>query len=67
MPIRLLRISVLHVLPTWLSWVQLPPYLGIPFEEIVDAVKEIFGRKGEDIVNTNIACLRAGKEFAEKL
>ena len=43
------------------------PYLGIPFEEIEAAVRENFARKGEDVVNTNIACLRAGKEFAEKL
>ena len=43
------------------------PYLGIPFEEIEAAVRETFARKGDDVVNTNIACLRAGKEFAEKL
>jgi indolepyruvate ferredoxin oxidoreductase beta subunit len=42
------------------------PYLGIPFEEIEAAVRENFARKGEDVVNINIACLRAGKEFAEK-
>ena len=42
------------------------PYLGIPFEEIEAAVRENFARKGEDVVNTNIACLRAGREFAEK-
>jgi Pyruvate/2-oxoacid:ferredoxin oxidoreductase gamma subunit len=43
------------------------PYLRIPFEQIEAAVRENFALKGEDIVNVNIACLRAGKEFAEKL
>ncbi len=41
------------------------PYLGIPAEEIEEAIKESFARKGESVVNTNIACFRAGKEYAE--
>ena len=43
------------------------PYLQLPFEEIEAAVRENFARKGDDVVNTNIACLRAGREFAEKM
>jgi len=42
------------------------PYLQIPYEEIEAAVRDNFARKGEEIVNVNIACLRAGKKFAEE-
>ena len=42
------------------------PYLQLPFEEIEAAVRENFARKGEDVVNVNIACLKAGREYAEK-
>jgi indolepyruvate ferredoxin oxidoreductase beta subunit len=40
------------------------PHIEIPFEEIENAVREVFARKGEDIVNVNLACLHAGREFA---
>jgi indolepyruvate ferredoxin oxidoreductase beta subunit len=40
------------------------PYLEIPFENIKNAVKAVFGRKGEDIVNQNIAALEAGRAVA---
>jgi len=43
------------------------PHIDIPFEEIENAVREVFERKGEDIVNVNLACLRAGREFAQNL
>ena len=42
------------------------PYLQIDFEAIENAVRDVFGRKGEEVVNTNLACLRAGREFSEK-
>lgn len=42
------------------------PFLGISFEKIEDAIRKIFGKKGDDVVNVNIKALRAGKEFAEK-
>ncbi|MDR0206214.1 MAG: indolepyruvate oxidoreductase subunit beta [Bacteroidales bacterium] len=42
------------------------PHFALPFVEIENAVKEVFSRKGEDIVNVNLACLRAGREFALK-
>lgn len=38
------------------------PYLGIEFEELEKAIKNIFGRKGDDVVNTNIAAIRAGRD-----
>lgn len=42
------------------------PFLKIDFAEIEKAVTEIFSRKGNEIVNVNLACLHAGKEFADK-
>lgn len=42
------------------------PFLGISFEKIEDAIRKIFGKKGDDVVSVNIKALRAGKEFAEK-
>jgi indolepyruvate ferredoxin oxidoreductase beta subunit len=38
------------------------PYLEIDFAELEKAIKNIFGRKGEDVVNTNIAAIRAGRD-----
>jgi indolepyruvate ferredoxin oxidoreductase beta subunit len=40
------------------------PYLEIPFENIKNAVKAVFGRKGDDVVNQNIAALEAGRAVA---
>ena len=42
------------------------PFLKIDFESIENAVRDVFGRKGEDVVNVNLACLRAGREYSEK-
>ena len=38
------------------------PYLEIEFSELEKAIQNIFGRKGEDVVNTNIAAIRAGRD-----
>jgi indolepyruvate ferredoxin oxidoreductase beta subunit len=43
------------------------PHIDIPFEDIENAVSEVFARKGEDIVNINLACLRAGRAFTLSL
>jgi indolepyruvate ferredoxin oxidoreductase beta subunit len=40
------------------------PYLGIAFEKLEAAIREVFGRKGEDIVNLNLEALRAGRKIA---
>jgi indolepyruvate ferredoxin oxidoreductase beta subunit len=42
------------------------PYLGIGFSELENGIRQIFGRKGEDIVELNLKALRAGKAVAEK-
>ena len=41
------------------------PFIKIDFESIENAVRDVFGRKGEDVVNVNLACLRAGREYSE--
>lgn len=43
------------------------PFLGIGYEKMQDGIREIFGRKGEAIVEMNLKALAAGKEIAEKL
>jgi indolepyruvate ferredoxin oxidoreductase beta subunit len=40
------------------------PFIDMPFESIETAVKELFRRKGESIVKTNIDALQAGRDFA---
>jgi indolepyruvate ferredoxin oxidoreductase beta subunit len=42
------------------------PYLGIAFDKLEAAIREVFGRKGEDIVNLNLEALRAGADIAKK-
>ncbi|HPD94538.1 MAG: indolepyruvate oxidoreductase subunit beta [Bacteroidales bacterium] len=41
-------------------------FLDIPFEKIEEGIKQLFGRKGEEIVELNLKALRAGREFSEK-
>ena len=38
------------------------PYLELPFEELEKAIKAIFGRKGDAVVETNITAIRAGRD-----
>jgi len=41
------------------------PYLGFSEEEIISAIKELFGRKGEKIVQMNIEAIKAGEAYAK--
>jgi len=41
-------------------------FIDIPQEKMEGAIEFLFGRKGPEIVKTNIAAFRAGREFAEK-
>ncbi|MEG1685526.1 MAG: indolepyruvate oxidoreductase subunit beta [Bacteroides sp.] len=41
------------------------PFLGIDYDKIQDSIREIFGRKGEEIVTLNLKALEAGKNIAE--
>jgi indolepyruvate ferredoxin oxidoreductase beta subunit len=36
------------------------PMLGIDHDKIIDGVKRIFARKGETVVNSNLAAIEAG-------
>ena len=40
------------------------PYLDIDIDLFYDAVKQVFGRKGEEVVLLNIEALKAGRDFA---
>ena len=42
------------------------PFLDIEFSKLEDAIHHIFDRKGEDVVNSNLAAIRAGKENSGK-
>jgi indolepyruvate ferredoxin oxidoreductase beta subunit len=42
------------------------PFIDIEFSAIENAVSEVFARKGDEIVAVNLACLRAGREFAQQ-
>ena len=42
------------------------PFLGIEMEKLEAGIRRIFGRKGEEIVETNLKALRAGRAAAEK-
>jgi indolepyruvate ferredoxin oxidoreductase beta subunit len=38
------------------------PFINMPFESLENAVRTLFGRKGEQIVEINLKALRAGRE-----
>ncbi len=42
------------------------PFLNMPFESIEDGSRQLFGRKGADVVETNLKALRAGRAYTEK-
>lgn len=43
------------------------PFLGIAYEKIEESIRDIFARKGEEIVAMNLKALQAGREIAENL
>lgn len=42
------------------------PFIDVPFEDLEEGVRQIFGRKGEEVVNVNLEALRKGREFTQK-
>jgi len=42
------------------------PFLHLPYERIEEAIRTIFGRKGEEIVAKNIEALAAGKAVSDE-
>lgn len=41
------------------------PFIDIPFPLLEEAIRKLFGRKGEDLVAVNLEALRAGREVAK--
>ncbi|MCB8964057.1 MAG: indolepyruvate oxidoreductase subunit beta [Bacteroidales bacterium] len=41
-------------------------FLDIPFERIEEGIRQLFGKKGDDVVELNLKALRAGREYSEK-
>jgi indolepyruvate ferredoxin oxidoreductase beta subunit len=41
------------------------PFIDIPLESIENGIREIFGRKGEEMAKINLLALYAGRAFAE--
>ena len=41
-------------------------FISMPFAALEDAVRKMFGRKGEDIVEVNLKALRAGRDAAKR-
>jgi len=42
------------------------PFVDLEYDVLEDSIKEIFARKGDDIVNMNLKALKAGFEIAQK-
>jgi len=40
------------------------PFIDITFESIAEAIRNLFGRKGEEIVEINLKALLAGREYS---
>lgn len=43
------------------------PFIGIDFEKIEDAIRFIFGKKGENVVNSNLKALKSGFDFTSDI
>ena len=43
------------------------PFIDMPFQSLENAVRELFGRKGEEIVQANLKALIAGRECSPGL
>ena len=42
------------------------PFLGLKYSSLENAIRQLFGKKGEDIVELNLKALEAGRRFAEE-
>lgn len=43
------------------------PFIDMPFESLEDAVRNLFARKGEQVVEVNLRSLKSGREFSGRL
>ncbi len=42
------------------------PFIGLKYESLEQAIRNIFGKKGEDMVNLNLKAFRLGYDYARK-
>jgi len=42
-------------------------FIKLPFGSLEDAVRQLFARKGEDVIQINLKALRAGRDLAKKV
>jgi indolepyruvate ferredoxin oxidoreductase, beta subunit len=42
------------------------PFIDMKFESLENAIRKLFERKGDEVVDTNLKALRAGRDFSEK-
>jgi len=42
------------------------PFIDLPYEALEEALKQIFLRKGDKVIEANIDALKAGREYADK-
>lgn len=42
------------------------PFIDVPFASLENGIIQIFGRKGEKVVQLNLEALKAGREFAKE-
>ena len=42
------------------------PFLGLKYDSLEKAIRQLFGKKGEDMVELNLKALEAGRRFAEE-
>ncbi len=42
------------------------PFIQMPYNSLEDAIRKLFGKKGEEIVNINLKALKAGREVSGK-
>lgn len=42
------------------------PFLGMPYEQLEDGIRRIFGRKGSELVELNLKALAAGKAVSDQ-
>jgi indolepyruvate ferredoxin oxidoreductase beta subunit len=42
------------------------PFIDMSYESLQDAIKKLFGKKGEEVVDANLKALKAGRDFSLK-
>jgi indolepyruvate ferredoxin oxidoreductase beta subunit len=42
------------------------PFIGLKYESLEQAIRNIFGKKGEELINMNLKALKLGYDYAKK-